>query len=165
MRKILFILSICSLSARAEIPAATSHVVDAGVSATALAFIPGAAEMNPLGFPGVLVVKVALEAVAQGYRESGDKETCQAIAAGARSGSWLGAGATIGGLAAGAYGLAIGGISALVFSWDWSQQSAIDTCSQALNLDQQPYSYSGNGCIGWNEARPDFCNSFWSSSP
>lgn len=164
MRKLIAVLAFFSLSARAEIPAATPHIADSAISAAALALIDGTEEIGVFGFPGVLVAKIIFEAAAQGYRDAGDKETCQTIAAGARRGSWFGAGATIGGLAAGPYGLAIGGIGALIFSWDWSEQSAIDTCSQALIVDQQPYSYSGDNCMGWSEARPDFCNSFWSSA-
>lgn len=162
MRKILFVLAILPFLAHAEIPVATPHIADASISAAALHFIDGATELNPLGFVGVLIAKVAFEAAAQGYKEAEDTEMCQAIAVGARSGSWFGAGATIGGLAAGPYGLALGGIGALVLSWDWTKQSAIETCSQPLIIDKDPYSYSGPSCIGWNDARPDFCDEFWS---
>lgn len=164
MRKILFVLAILPFLSNAEIPVATPHIADASISAAALRFIDNTAELNPLGFVGVLIAKVAFEAAAQGYREYGNKEMCQAIAHGARSGSWFGAGATLGGLAASPYGLALGGIGALVLSWDLTKQSAIETCSQSLVIDKEPYSYSGKNCIGWNEARPDFCNEFWSSS-
>lgn len=164
MRKIIAVLAVCSFSAYADIPTITPHIADAAISAAALALIDGTEEIGLFGFPGVLAAKIIFEAAAQGYRDAGDKETCQTIAAGVRRGSWFGAGATLGGLAAGPYGLAIGGIGALVFSWDWSQRSAVDTCSQALIVDQHPYSYSGGNCMGWSEARPDFCNSFWSSA-
>lgn len=165
MRKILFVLAMLPFLAHAEIPVATPHIADASISAAALRFIDNTSELNPLGFVGVLIAKVAFEAAAQGYRDAGNKEMCKAIAHGARSGSWFGAGATLGGLAAGPYGLALGGIGALILSWDWTKQSAIETCSQRLIIDKYPYSYSGSNCTGWNEARPDFCNSFWSSSP
>ena len=116
MRKIIAVLALCSFSAYADIPTATPHIADSAISAAALALIDGTEEIGIFGFPGVLVAKIILEAAAQGYRDAGDKETCQTIAAGARSGGWFGAGATLGGLAAGPYGMAIGGIGALVFS-------------------------------------------------
>ena len=164
MRKIIAVLAVFSFSAYADIPTATPHIADSAISAAALALIDGTEEIGIFGFPGVLVAKIIFEAAAQGYRDAGDKETCQAIATGARMGSWFGTGATLGSFAAGPYGLAAGGIAALVLSWDWSKQSAIDTCSQALMIDHDPFSFSGESCVGWNEARPDFCNSFWSSA-
>ena len=58
-----------------------------------------------------MAAKVAFEGIALGYRDAGDVETCQAVAGGARWGGWIGTGATLGGLAAGPVGLAIGGLS------------------------------------------------------
>ena len=140
------------------VPWMTPHVVDAGVSAAVLQSVPGAVELNPLGFPGVVVAKVVFEGIALGYRDAGDIETCQAIASGARWGGWVGTGATLGGLAAGPVGLALGGLGAGLLSWKGSQRSALETCSQLPVIDQDPYSYSGPACLGWNNARPDFCN-------
>ena len=139
----------------------TPHVVDTGFSIAVLQSIPGAVELNPLGFPGVVVAKFALEGIALGYRGVGNVEMCQAIAGGARWGGWIGTGATLGGLVSGPIGLAIGGIGAGLLSWKWSQQSALETCSQSYSVDVAPYSYSGPECLGWNDARPDFCNN-WS---
>lgn len=161
---LLFSMILISFYSYAGLQKSTPHVVDASTSAVVLKFIDNAQELNPLGFVGVLIAKVAFEAAAQGYRDAGDQETCQSIATGARMGSWFGTGATLGSLAGGPYGLAAGGIVALVLSWDWSKQSAIDTCSQELMIDHDPFSFSGKSCFGWNDARPDFCNSFWSFS-
>lgn len=160
------ILAACAVAAPCladdGIPWMTPHVVDTGVSAAVLQAVPGAVELNPLGFPGVVVSKFAMEGIALGYRDAGDVETCQAIASGARLGGWIGTGATLGGLAAGPVGLALGGLGAGLLSWQWSQESAQWTCSQPPSLvDSAPYSYSGAECTGWNDARPDFCND-WS---
>ena len=160
------ILAACAVAAPCladdGIPWMTPHVVDTGVSAAVLQAVPGAVELNPLGFPGVVVSKFAMEGIALGYRDAGDVETCQAIASGARLGGWIGTGATLGGLAAGPVGLALGGLGAGLLSWQWSRESAQWTCSQPPPLaDYAPYSYSGVECMGWNDARPDFCND-WS---
>ncbi|MBK8184701.1 MAG: hypothetical protein IPK63_18240 [Candidatus Competibacteraceae bacterium] len=161
-----FILAACAVAAPCladdGITWITPHVVDTGVSLAVLQSVPGAVELNPLGFPGVVVAKFALEGIALGYRDAGDVETCQSIASGARWGGWIGTGATLGSLAAGPVGLAIGGLGAGLLSWQWSQDSAKWTCSQPPPLaDYAPYSYSGADCMGWNDARPDFCND-WS---
>lgn len=158
-----FILAVCAVSvpclADDGVTWMTPHVVDTGVSMAVLQSAPGAVELNPLGFPGVVVAKFALEGIALGYRDAGDIETCQAIAGGARLGGWIGTGATLAGLAAGLVGLALGGLGAGLLSWQWSQESAKWTCSQPPPLaDYAPYSYSGVECAGWNNARPDFCN-------
>ncbi len=162
-----FILAACVASspciADDGIPWMTPHVVDTGVSIAILQSSPGAFEVNPLGFPGVVVAKFALEGIALGYRDAGDVETCQAVAGGAplrrldrRRGY------TMGGLVAGPVGLALGGLGAGLLSWQWSQDSAQWTCSQLHPLaDYAPYSYSGAECMGWNDARQDFCND-WS---
>ena len=96
------ILAACAVSvpclADDGIPWMTPHVVDTGVSAAVLQAVPGAVELNPLGFPGVVVSKFAMEGIALGYRDAGDVETCQAVAGGARWGGWIGTGATLGGL-------------------------------------------------------------------
>ncbi len=160
------ILAACVASAPCladdGIPWVTPHVVDTGVSMAVLQSVPGTVELNPLGFPGVVIAKFALEGIALGYRDAGDVETCQAVAGGARWGGWVGAGATLGSLAAGPVGLAVGGLGAGLLSWQWSQESAQWTCSQPPSLvDSAPYSYSGAECMGWNDARPDFCND-WS---
>lgn len=157
-----FILAACVASspclADDGIPWMTPHVVDAGVSAAVLQSVPGAVELNPLGFPGVVVAKFAMEGIALGYRDAGDVDTRQAVAGGTRLGGWIGTGATLGSLAAGPVGLALGGLGAGLLSWDWSSQSALETCSQRPSIDPEPYSYSGPECTGWNDARPDFCN-------
>ena len=158
-----FILAACAVAAPCladdGVTWITPHVVDTGVSLAVLQSVPSAVELNPLGFPGVVVAKFALEGIALGYRDAGDVETCQAVAGGARWGGWIGTGATLGGLAAGPVGLAIGGLGAGLLSWQWSRESAQWTCSQPPPLvDSAPYSYSGAECMGWNDARPDFCN-------
>lgn len=137
------------------------HVADTSVSWAVLRTVKGTEELSPFGFPGVVIAKLALEGVALGYRDAGDIETCQALAGGARWGGWIGTGATLGGLAAGPVGLALGGLGAGLLSWQWSQESAQLTCSQPPLVDSAPYSYSGDECVGWNDARPDFCNK-WS---
>ena len=143
---------------------AAPHVVDTGVSLVVLQTVDGVEELNPLGFPGAVVAKMVFEGVALGYRDAGDIETCQAVAGGARIGGWVGTGATLGGLAGGPAGLVAGGLAAGLLSVEWVQQSALETCLQQPSIDQDPYSYSGQECTGWNNARPDFCNSFWSSA-
>ena len=137
---------------------AAPHIVDTGVSLIVLQTVEGVEELNPFGFPGVVVAKMVFEGVALGYRDAGDIETCQAVAAGARLGGWIGTGATLGGLAGGPVGLVAGGLAAGLLSVEWVQRSALETCSQLLSIDPDPYSYSGPACLGWNDARPDFCN-------
>ena len=161
-----FILAACVASspciADDGIPWMTPHVVDTGVSIAILQSSPGAFEVNPLGFPGAVAAKFVTEVVALGLRDAGNVEMCQAIAGGARWGGWVGTGVGLGSLAAGPVGLAIGGLGAGLLSWQWSQDSAKWTCSQPPPLaDYAPYSYSGADCMGWNDARPDFCND-WS---
>lgn len=133
------------------------HVADTSLSWTVLKVVDGAEEIHPFGFPGVVVAKLAVEGFALSRRDAGDIETCQALAAGARWGGWIGTGATLGGLAGGPVGLAAGGLAAGLLSWKGSQRSALDTCSQRPSVDPTPYSYSGPACLGWNDARPDFC--------
>ena len=137
---------------------ATPHIADSSASWAVLRTIKGTKELSPFGFPGVVVAKMVFEGVALGYRDAGDIETCQAVSSGARWGGWIGTGATLGGLAGGPVGLAAGGLAAGLLSWDWSSQSALETCSQLPIIDPAPYSYSGPTCLGWNDARPDFCN-------
>lgn len=134
------------------------HVADTSVSWVVLQTVEGVEELNPFGFPGVVIAKLVFEGVALGYRDAGDIETCQALAGGARWGGWIGTGATLGGLAGGPVGLAAGGLAAGLLAWDGSQRSALDTCSQRPIIDPAPYSYSGHACLGWQDARPDFCN-------
>ena len=90
------ILAACAVSvpclADDGIPWMTPHVVDTGVSMAVLQSVPGAVELHPLGFPGVVVAKFAMEGIALGYRDAGDVETCQAVAGGARWGGWIGTG-------------------------------------------------------------------------
>lgn len=137
---------------------ATPHIADVGVSWAVLRTVEGVEELNPFGFPGVVIAKLVFEGVALGYRDAGDIETCQTLAGGARWGGWMGAGATLGGLAVGPVGLVAGWIAVGLLSWDGSQQSALETCSQRPVIDPAPYSYSGPACLGWNDARPDFCS-------
>lgn len=139
---------------------ATPHIADTSVSWAVLWTVEGTEELNPLGFPGVVIAKAVMEGVAMGYRDAGDIETCQTLAGGARWGGWIGTGATLGGLAGGPAGLAASGLAAGLLSWDWSQQSALETCSRLPSIDLAPYSYSGPECLGWDDARPDFCNTY-----
>lgn len=134
------------------------HVADTSLSWAVLKVVDGAEEIHPFGFPGVVVAKLAVEGFALSRRDAGDIETCQALAGGARLGGWIGTGATLGGLAGGPVGLAAGGLAAGLLSWKGAQRSALDTCSQQPSIDPAPYSYSGPACLGWNDARPDFCN-------
>jgi len=62
---------------------ATPHVADTSVSWAVLRTVKGTEELNPFGFPGVVIAKAALEGVALGYRDAGDIETCKAVAGGA----------------------------------------------------------------------------------
>jgi hypothetical protein len=139
---------------------AAPHVADTGVSLVVLQAVEGVEELNPFGFPGVVIAKAVMEGVALGYRDAGDIETCQAVAGGARLGGWIGTGATLGGLAGGPVGLVAGGLAAGLLSVEWTQRSALETCLQQPSIDPAPYSYSGQACTGWNEARPDFCNTY-----
>lgn len=139
---------------------ATPHIMDTGVSLVVLQTVEGVEEFNPFGFPGVVIAKAVMEGVALGYRDAGDIETCQAVAGGARLGGWIGTGATLGGLAGGLVGLAAGGLAAGLLSAEWVQRSALETCSRLPSIDPDPYSYSGPECLGWNDARPDFCNTY-----
>lgn len=137
---------------------AAPHVADTGMSLIVLQTVEGTEELNPFGFPGVVIAKMVFEGVALGYRDAGDIETCQAVAGGARLGGWIGTGATLGGLAGGPVGLVAGGLAAGLLSWKGSQRSALETCLQQPSIDPDPYSYSGPECLGWGDARPDFCN-------
>ena len=135
------------------------HIADTGVSLAVLQSVDKAAEINPLGFPGVVVAKLAVEGIALSLRDAGDIESCLALASGARWGGWIGTGATLGGLVGGPVGLAFGGLVAGIWSREWSARSASTTCTALPALiDPEPYSYSGPECIGWGDARPDFCN-------
>lgn len=166
MRKALLsaiLLSGCmaeSAAAQADPVWFAPHVADTSVSWTVLRAVEGTEELSPFGFPGVVIAKLVFEGVALGYRDAGDIETCQALAGGARLGGWIGTGATLGGLAGGPVGLAAGGLAAGLLSVEWVQRSALETCSQLLSIDPDPYIYSGPACLGWNNARPDFCNTY-----
>ena len=46
------------------------HIADTGVSLAALQAVEGAAEINPLGFPGVVVAKFAMEGIALSRRDA-----------------------------------------------------------------------------------------------
>lgn len=102
------------------------HVADTGISGAVIA--SGGAELNPIGFPGVVVAKVVAEGVAESYRQSGDRFTCAKVATAARYGSWVGTGATLGGLVGGPFGLAAGALVAAVTSYEPAADSAIRTC-------------------------------------
>ncbi len=103
------------------------HIMDTGLSGVVIA--SGGVELNPLGFTGVVVAKVAAEGIANHYRQEGDYATCQAIAAGARLGSIIGVGATLGGLALGGIpGVVLGGLVTAGSLFEYTQQTAFADC-------------------------------------
>ena len=106
--------------------AAAPHVADTGLSGAVIA--AGGVELNPLGFPGVVVAKIAAEGSAEFYRQSGDRYTCARVAGAARLGSWVGTGATLGGLAGGPIGMATGALFALLAGEQSARNSALATC-------------------------------------
>lgn len=106
--------------------AAAPHLADTGVSGAVIA--SGGVELNPLGFPGVVVAKIAAEGVAESYRQSGDRYACAKIASTARLGSWVGTGATLGGLAGGPIGMGVGALIAMLAGDQSARDSAFETC-------------------------------------
>lgn len=106
--------------------AGCSHIADTTLTSVVIA--QGGVELNPIGFPGVVVMKAVAEGVAESYRVSGDKFGCVKVATTARYGSWIGTGATLGGLVAGPAGLAAGALIAAATSYQPSADSAISTC-------------------------------------
>jgi len=103
------------------------HIVDTGLSGAMIA--AGGVELNPLGFPGVVGAKVFSEVIAYHYKHEGDYATCQAIASGARLGSFTGVGATLGGLVFGGIpGVIFGGLVAASAMFDYTQQTATNDC-------------------------------------
>ena len=106
--------------------AAAPHVADTGISGAVIA--GGGSELNPIGFPGVIVAKLAAEGVAESYRRSGDRYTCAKIAGAARLGSWVGTGATLGGLAGGPIGMGVGALFAVLAGDQSARDSAFETC-------------------------------------
>lgn len=106
--------------------AAAPHIADTGISGAVIA--SGGSELNPVGFPGVVVAKIAAEGIAESYRQSGDRYTCARIAGAARLGSWVGTGATLGGLAGGPVGMAAGALIAVLAGDQPARDSAFETC-------------------------------------
>ena len=126
--------------------AAAPHLADTGISGAVIA--SGGAELNPMGFPGVIVAKLTAEGVAESYRRTGDRYTCAKIAASARLGSWVGTGATLGGLAGGPVGMAAGALFALLAGDQPARDSAFDTCygprgSVRVVAESQPAGWGG----------------------
>lgn len=101
------------------------HMADLGETAGVL--VVGGAELHPFGFLGVAAAKIGGEWIARRYRDT-DPKMCTAIAVGIRSGGWIGVGATTGGLIAGPYGMVAGGILGLAGTFQWTVQSAHETC-------------------------------------
>lgn len=106
--------------------ATAPHLADTGVSGAVIA--SGGVELNPLGFPGVVVAKIAAEGVAESYRQSGDRYACAKIASTVRLGSWVGTGATLGGLAGGPIGMGVGALIAVFVGDQPARDSAFETC-------------------------------------
>lgn len=106
--------------------AAAPHIADTSVSGVVIA--SGGTELNPVGFPGVIAAKLAAEGVAESYRQSGDRYTCARVAGAARLGSWVGTGATLGGLAGGPIGMGVGALFALLAGDQPARDSAFETC-------------------------------------
>lgn len=102
------------------------HFADSGLTGAVIA--GGGAELNPIGFPGVVVAKIGMEALALQKKSEGDKRGCFEIASAARMGSWIGTGATAGGLVAGPIGMGFGALVALVAGQDAAIDSAVLTC-------------------------------------
>lgn len=121
MKRVLLLSSLLATSC-----AYAPHIADSGVTTAVIA--SGGTELNPIGFPGVLVAKVAFEGAALAAKESGDKKLCTQIASTARYGSWIGTGATIGGLTLGPPGMLVGALIAAITTNDSSLNSAINTC-------------------------------------
>lgn len=126
--------------------AAAPHLADTGISGAVIA--SGGAELNPLGFPAVIVAKIAAEGVAESYLRSGNRYACAKIAKAARLGSWVGTGATMGGLAAGPVGMAAGALFAVLAGDQSARDSAFETCygprgSVSVVAESQPAGWGG----------------------
>jgi len=106
--------------------ATAPHLADTSISGAVIA--SGGSELNPIGFPGVIVAKIAAEGVAESYRQSGDRYACAKIASTARLGSWVGTGATLGGLAGGPIGMGVGALIAMLAGDQSARDSAFETC-------------------------------------
>ena len=103
------------------------HVVDTTLTGAIIS--SGGVELNPLGFPMVVVAKVATEGIAYHYKQEGDYVACQVIASSARLGSAIGVGATLGGLALGGIpGIVFGGMVASGSLFNYTQQTATEDC-------------------------------------
>lgn len=103
------------------------HVVDTTLTGAIIA--SGGSELNPVGFPGVVVAKAATELIAYHYKQEGDYVACQVIASSARLGSVIGVGATLGGLALGGIpGIVFGGMFAAGSLFNYTQQTATEDC-------------------------------------
>ena len=109
----------------------TPHVLDTAISGAVL--VSGGTELNPLGFPSVVAAKIIAEGTAEKYRQDGNKITCVKIASTARFGSWIGTGATVGGLVAGPVGMGVGVLIAVFASEEPAFQSAVKTCYRIDN--------------------------------
>ena len=140
MKRILLLTSLLTTSC-----AYTPHIADSGVTTAVIA--SGGTELNPIGFPGVIVAKVAFEGAALAAKESGDKKLCTQIAASARYGSWIGTGATLGGLVLGPPGMALGALIAAASTNDASFTSAITTC---YGREIEPIENIQYSIGGWN---------------
>lgn len=119
------------------------HLVDTGISGAMIA--GGGSELNPIGFPAVVLVKFAAEGAAEESRQKGDRHTCARIAGAARYGSWIGTGSTLGGLAGGPVGM-VGGALVAIFAADQpARDSAFASCyGPGSNVRAADIS------VGWN---------------
>ncbi|MBK8184804.1 MAG: hypothetical protein IPK63_18755 [Candidatus Competibacteraceae bacterium] len=110
------------------------HVADTTLTGAIIS--SGGVELNPLGFPMVVVAKVATEGIAAYYKKEGDYVACQVIASSARLGSSIGVGATLGGLVLGGIpGIVFGGMVAAGSLFNYTQQTATEDCYPQVSTE------------------------------
>jgi hypothetical protein len=102
-----------------------AHVGDTALSGAMIA--SGGTELNPIGFPGVVAVKIASEVAGEALRDE-HPVACTGLVHGARHGSMIGMGATLGGLLLGPPGMVVAGLGALVLTKDFIMDGARKTC-------------------------------------
>lgn len=108
-------------------PGYIPHIADTGLSIYSLTL--GGVELNPLGFPMAVVGKIVYETAAYQYKRAGRPDICYMMTTGARIGSSMGFGGTLGSLIfGGIHPLIAGALIAGAVSFQFSKETAKDTC-------------------------------------
>lgn len=116
-------------------PGYIPHIADTGLSIYSISL--GGVELNPLGFPLAVVGKIVYETAAYQYKKAGRSDICYYMASGARVGSSMGFGGTLGSLIFGGMPpLIAGAIIAGAISFHFSTESAKKTCYDDYNIEK-----------------------------